>query len=224
MPKRIEYKSGDFIGENGLIYIEEVEPHVSPNGKKRRKARLLCICGEAFETIIYDVKCEKTRSCGCVQKLRTAERNAQDGLSQSPLGHAHREMVYRCYKPSHKGYHRYGGAGVTVYQNWLPKKYGGNCETMSEARVNYINWVEANLPWEKGLHIDKIIDELGYRPDNLQILTSADNTRKAGLRKHGKYLYRTDDGSDYTVIEVGLDWILNELGISDETINWRNGK
>ena len=211
----IIYNEGQFLGPEGLIFLEEIDPHVSKNGRKRRKAMCLCHCGEPFPAMIQDIKSGATSQCkecgkaAVAAKNRTPERralaaknakaatkaNTQDGLSSSKLGHIHKAMVSRCYNHKDSRFSCYGREGVQVCEEWRPDKFGGLL-SYSQARENYITWVEANLPWEEGMHIDKVYDAAGYRPGNLQILTGEDNSRKVQLRKQGITLFRLDSSPE----------------------------
>ena len=69
MPARIQYKKGDKLGPLNIIYIKEVEPHISPDGRKRRKAIFICpYCKKKFSSFIQDIKNGKIQSCGCYRK------------------------------------------------------------------------------------------------------------------------------------------------------------
>lgn len=62
----IKYQAGQILGQYGVIYLEEVEPHITPCGSKQRRALFQCpYCSNTFISRIQDVKQGKTRSCGC---------------------------------------------------------------------------------------------------------------------------------------------------------------
>ena len=66
----IEYNSGDEIGNNGLKFIEEIEPRFY-NGYKERWAVFQCPkCNKTFNASIHAVKRGKQKSCGCDKKHR----------------------------------------------------------------------------------------------------------------------------------------------------------
>lgn len=80
MSKRQEYKKGDIIGPNGLIYIKEVSPYIAPTtGKTVRQAEFECPhCKEHrhFITRIIYAKNGHTKSCGCLS-MKAAIENIQ---------------------------------------------------------------------------------------------------------------------------------------------------
>lgn len=77
MGRRTEYSKGDVIGPNGLIYIREVDPYISPkSGAPVRKAEFECPhCKERkhFEARIGYVKSGHTKSCGCLSEKASIE-------------------------------------------------------------------------------------------------------------------------------------------------------
>lgn len=73
MTKQLEVKRGEKFGK--LTIIEEVEPHVYPNGKTRRKFLCKCECGNEVEVLLKLLKNGSTKSCGCYQKEITSKTN-----------------------------------------------------------------------------------------------------------------------------------------------------
>ncbi len=63
--ERIKYKKADLIGNNGILFMEEVFSNIKSLKRKRRKALFLCHCGKFFKSNITTVKSGGTASCGC---------------------------------------------------------------------------------------------------------------------------------------------------------------
>lgn len=62
----IHYERGEALGPYGVVYLEEVKPHITPGGSKQRRALFQCpYCSNTFISRIQDVKQGKARSCGC---------------------------------------------------------------------------------------------------------------------------------------------------------------
>ena len=164
MVKRIEYTAGDFIGDEGLIYIEDVEPHVSPSGNKARRAKFLCGCGKEFESHIKSVKRNKTTSCGCVHRELAAERGrakcGENNSSWRVRGHYLYEtwhgMMARCYNENASGYPHYGGRGITVCEWWHD----------SDVFLEFCDVVLGERP--EGYTLDRINNDKGYFPENVR--------------------------------------------------------
>lgn len=72
MPKRIDYKEGDVVGDKGCIFIKELPPHIAKSYKDRR-AIFLCGCRKNyFEASIYRVRNNHT----VCQECRRANKNS----------------------------------------------------------------------------------------------------------------------------------------------------
>lgn len=73
----IYYKPGDVIGDFGVIYLNEEERYVSPEGAKYRKAKFQCpICGNSFVSLIGNVSSGKTKGCGFHQSYGEEKLNS----------------------------------------------------------------------------------------------------------------------------------------------------
>ena len=85
MPKRIEYHKGEIVGSYGMIFVEEVEPHICPSGEKKRQAIFICPnCGQKFKTQIVGIKNNHTKSCGCLQKTKASQNLKKYRLVHHP--------------------------------------------------------------------------------------------------------------------------------------------
>ena len=163
---RIVYNEGQFLGDNGLIFLEEIEPHVQPSGGKKRKAKFLCTCGEVFEAHISNVKRGGTVSCGCVKTDRIRDlgkslagdqsNNWRGGVSSHYLYWTWHGMMQRCYYQSHKRYEYYGGRGIKVCPQWQDSKvFLEFCDTVLGERPD-------------GYSLDRIDNDGDYEPGNVR--------------------------------------------------------
>jgi predicted DNA-binding protein (UPF0251 family) len=162
--KKIKYKQNQKI--NNLVFVKEIEPYISPSGEKKRKALFRCYCGNEFEAHIADVKSNKTTSCGCykIQKATT------HGLIKHPIYKVWADMKTRCYNPKHKHFHRYGGRGIKVCDDWENdfKKFYDFCTQNG---------------YKKGLEIDRINNDGNYEPKNCRFVTHIKNVRNRSTTK-----------------------------------------
>lgn len=86
------------------------------------------------------------------------------GLSLHPLYKTWRGMMQRCYTESHIGYPNYGGRGIAVCDEWHDV-------------TTFIDWIERNLGQRPaGCTLDRIDNDRGYEPGNLQWSTARDQT------------------------------------------------
>ena len=73
-------------------------------------------------------------------------------------------MHSRCYRKSYAGYHRYGGRGITVCDEWLHNY------------VAFKTWAMKH-GYRDGLQIDRIDNNKGYSPDNCRFVTVSQQNR-----------------------------------------------
>jgi hypothetical protein len=79
-------------------------------------------------------------------------------------------MRNRCCLPSRKCFHRYGGRGIRVCDEWL-KNPGV-----------FIDWALAN-GWQEGLELDRKKNDGNYEPGNCRFVTPAANSRNRSTTK-----------------------------------------
>jgi len=139
-----------------------------------------CECGNEIKCRIGRVNKNIQKSCGCFRK--------RHGLDGHPLQNAWNGMKARCYNENNEKYHRYGGRGVIVCDEWL-----------HDFKAFY-DWCIAN-GWESGMQVDKDIkaamlgrEGLIYSPEWCSIVTGGDN---ANYRKESHFI--TMDGETKTI-------------------------
>lgn len=89
---------------------------------------------------------------------------AETYLTESRLQRIYYQMKERCFNPSHSRYHRYGGRGITICQEWL------------DDRDNFICWAKNN-GYSDNLQIDRINNDGHYEPSNCRWVTRKENSR-----------------------------------------------
>ena len=83
MPKPYIYTEGEPVGKYGATFIQEIDPYVSPQGKKTRRAIFKCgFCGTAFMATIPNVKNNATKSCGCLLAKNIRKKAAKKFLEK----------------------------------------------------------------------------------------------------------------------------------------------
>lgn len=85
---------------------------------KKRQRWWLCECECGNQGIVPTSSLRKniSQSCGCLRVDMV--KKGKHGQSRHPLYHTWANMMLRCYKETDRGFHRYGGRGITVCDRW----------------------------------------------------------------------------------------------------------
>lgn len=121
-----------------------------------------CKCGKPFLCQMSDVTSGKTRSCGCVRRNVTAERNKTHGKAHSKVYHVWHNMMRRCHDQTNKRFKDWGGRGITVAAQWQSFKA--------------FHKAVGDVPFA-GAQIDRIENSRGYEPGNVRWSTNTENNR-----------------------------------------------
>lgn len=78
-------------------------------------------------------------------------------------------MKSRCRNPNNPKYHRYGGRGIKVHEDWM--------------RIEgFAEWA-LNNGWKEGLTLDRIDNDGDYEPKNCRWITMSENSKKKSTTK-----------------------------------------
>lgn len=136
----------------------------SASAKKETFISAVCDCGNNIEVCVHDIKKGVVKSCGCFHPNKT------HGLSKHPIYQKWKGMTDRCYDNKNSNYHRYGGRGITICDEWR-----------SDFKLFY-EWA-INNGWEDGLEIDRQNNDGNYEPSNCRFVTTVVNTRNTSIVK-----------------------------------------
>lgn len=78
-----------------------------------------CSCGNLTIKTGSDMKKGNTTSCGCLAKELSSERATKHGMSSSKEYSAWQAMIDRCNRKGNEYYHKYGGRGIEVCEEWI---------------------------------------------------------------------------------------------------------
>ena len=162
--RRKEYHKGQVLGGHGARFIKEVSPHISPKGRKCRKALFQCgKCGSKFETTITKVSVNHTKSCGCYLREVMVEMKGTHGLTGHPMHNLWRNIKARTTNPNEKNYKYYGGRGIYIADYWAND---------AESFVKYVTSLPKYNKREKcNLTLDRIDNDKSYIKGNLRWAT-----------------------------------------------------
>lgn len=130
----------------------------------------VCECGVEKTYRSWDLRYGKVLSCGCHKAEAIGGRRRVHGDSNSKLYNVWSAMRRRCLSPSCKDYQDYGARGITICEEW-------------DDYIAFKKWALDN-GYKAGVSIDRINNDLGYRPDNCRFVglrTQANNKRNNSL-------------------------------------------
>lgn len=172
--------------------------HARPDGKAEWVCR--CNCGNYAVVLATRLRRGYIRSCGCLGRDTTAQRNRKHGLAKSPEHVIWLAIKQRCFNSNCQAYSYYGGRGITMCERWS-KSFAAFLEDMGPRPSRYHE-------------IDRINNNGNYEPDNCRWATRID---QANNKRNSVFL--VFNGRRQTAIQ----WS-RELGISRSTIDNRRRK
>ena len=136
-------------------YLTVVDYSGYDYSRKRHLWKCLCKCGRYVTVSTGDLRRGHKKSCcqcDYAQK-RINELRKFKTLDEYKLRNILNAMKMRCYNPNNPEYHRYGGRGIKICDEW-----------MGDTRV-FVDWALTH-GYKRGLTIERIDNDKGYSPDN----------------------------------------------------------
>ena len=183
-PRRTK-KLIDLTGKRfGRWLVLGLHPERVRYGKDKRAVAALwhcvCVCGEERLVLGNNLRQGFSRSCGCLIRDKTTERNTKHGHARKgKVTRAYTRWVsmkQRCFNPNRKDYCNYGG-----------REPPESPITVVEYYRDFSNWY-ADIGYQlhdKHLSQDRIDNNRGYEPGNCQAATAAEQVvnRRSPKRK-----------------------------------------
>jgi predicted XRE-type DNA-binding protein len=135
--------------------------------------KCICDCGNTYYARAYPLKTGAIKSCGCLEKENLkiiSQHTVIHGRSKDPLYHIWKSMRMRCLNPNDKRYHRYGGRGISICEEWLKDP------------MAFIRWAENN-GYRPGLTLDRRENDQNYSPDNCRWVKNVINNHNSSSTK-----------------------------------------
>ena len=163
----------DRTGERfGAVVVIGRAPAVSG---KRARWLYRCDCGTEKDADGRDLAKGHVQSCGCRFKGKQKHYASRDRTYS-----AWSTMKYRCQSPTSPAYHRYGGRGIKVCDEWL----------------SYARFVDDMGPRPVGATIDRIDNDGPYAPWNCRW-----STRKEQAQNRSTNVFLEHEGRRQTLAQ-----------------------
>ena len=151
---------------NRLTVLKRVE-----NRNKEPYYLCKCVCGNEKVIRGKDLKYNKIKSCGCLNRENTIKRNLKHGLRYTRIYKIWLLMKNRCFNSKYHSFKNYGGRGITVCNEW------------ENDFMSFYNWAMSNN-YKEELSIDRIDVNGNYEPSNCRWATKLQQQRNTTrLRK-----------------------------------------
>lgn len=190
-------KFKDLTGEK-FGKLTAIKP-VGKNEQGRYLWECLCDCGSTCTVCGTSLTSEKTQSCGCLKREKTAERLTTHGQHGTHIYNIWCGMLQRCNNPNHTYYHNYGGRGIKVCERWLV--FENFYEDVSQ--LPHFN--------ENGYTLDRIDNNGDYEPSNVRFVKKKTQARNRRTNTFVEY-----EGEQMTLAEVA-----EKSGINANTLYGR---
>lgn len=135
-----------------------------------RKWLCRCDCGNEKVVFGLDLRQGKTQSCGCLQRERTSEANRRHYGKGTRLHNIWCGMKERCFNPNFERFHRYGGRGITVCDEW------------KTSFITFRDWALSN-GYRDDLTLDRINNDGNYEPRNCRWATAKEQFKNQNVSK-----------------------------------------
>lgn len=164
--------SGKTFGR--LLILPKYETRYTQSGHSQLYWLCKCSCGNEGWKSSRTLLKGKALSCGCLQRELLGNRVRKHGLRNTRLYKIWAGMKARCYNPNSVEYHRYGGRGISI------------CEEWKNDFSKFYDWAMSN-DYQDTLTIDRINNDGNYEPSNCQWITKSENSTKGNIDRWSRY-------------------------------------
>lgn len=166
----------------------------------KRKMRCRCECGNESDVWKSNLRSGKTLSCGCLISEATTKRNTTHNGTKTRLYSVWNNMLRRCYEEKNNRYHRYGGRGINVCDEW---------HEFSAFR----EWMLSQGYDEKSEYgkqtLDRIDNDGNYEPSNCRLTSIKEQNSNRSTRHLLTYNGETHSITEWNTIMGYSDGVID---------------
>lgn len=153
---------GKFIDLTGQAFGKWQVVERAPNNGQSIMWHCQCKCGTVRVVSGANIRKGLSKSCGCTWSESPGRLSHGYATSHNRTLYSRwAGMIARCQNPKHRAFPNYGGRGITVCSQWL----------------DFSNWLkDMGIP-KKGSTLERIDNNKGYYPGNVQWKTPIDQGR-----------------------------------------------
>src|SRR3972149_6063542 len=119
----------------------------------------LCSCGNTIVLRASTIRNKRCIACAICGRKKATEALRTHGLSGTRFYVLWTSIKQRCTNPKSRSYEIYGGRGITLCDEWM----------------KFENFYRDVFPlYVEGLEIDRIDNNLGYKPGNVRFVTHSE--------------------------------------------------
>lgn len=172
-------KNAEYVGRRYGKWLVTDAVRAEISGRERNALMCECTCGQRRVILPTALRLGQTTQCSTCGNREKAARKPRltHGGSDTLLYGIWANMKARCTKEYSDDYHRYGGRGITVCEEW-------------QDFAQFREWAEVS-GYRQGLTIDRRDNDRGYEPSNCHWTDRTAQNRNR--RDNKRYAFRGEN-------------------------------